>query len=43
MSLDLKLNYPAASYMGDSISTPDRIELVDQCSHVKLGRVDRYA
>lgn len=29
--------------MGNSVCTPDRIELVDQCTHVKLGRVDRYA
>jgi hypothetical protein len=35
---DLKLNYAAASCMGDSIGTPDRIELIDQCTNVKFGR-----
>jgi hypothetical protein len=29
--------------MGNRISTPDRIELVDQRTDVELGRVDRYA
>ena len=29
--------------MGNGISTPDRIELVDQRTDVELGRVDRYA
>ena len=29
--------------MGNGVCMPDRIELVDQCTHVKLGRVDRYA
>jgi hypothetical protein len=40
---DLKMNNTTAGCMGDSIGTPDRIEFVDQCSDVELGRVDRYA
>jgi hypothetical protein len=39
----LKMNNATAGCMGDGVGTPDRIELVDQCTHVKLGRVDRYA
>jgi hypothetical protein len=41
--LVLKMNNAAASCMGDSISTPDCIELIDQRTNVKFGRVDRYA
>jgi hypothetical protein len=40
---DLKLNYATTGCMGNGISAPDRIELVDQRTDVELGRVDRYA
>ena len=37
------MNNTTTRCMGDGIGTPNRIELVDQCTHVKFGRVDRYA
>ena len=40
---NLKMNNATTGCMGDGVGTPDRIELVNQCTHVKLGRVDRYA
>jgi hypothetical protein len=40
---DLKLNYATTGCMGNGISAPDRIELVDQRTDVELGRMDRYA
>jgi hypothetical protein len=38
----LKLNDATAGCMCDGIGAPDRIKLVDQCTDVELGRVDRY-
>ena len=29
--------------MGVTVGTPNRFELVDKCSYMELGRVDRYA
>src|SRR5262249_5878988 len=41
--INLKMNHATTGCMGDSIRTPDRVELVDQNTYMELGRVDRYA
>src|SRR5262249_30294036 len=38
-----QMNHATTGCMGNGVCTSDRIELVDQCTHVKLGGVDRYA
>jgi hypothetical protein len=40
---NLKMNNATAGCMGERIGTPDRIELVDQCTYMEFGGVDRYA
>jgi hypothetical protein len=37
------MNNATAGRMGDGVCTPDRIELVDQCTYMELGRVDGNA
>jgi hypothetical protein len=39
----LKMNHATAGCMGDGVGTPDRIELVDQSTYVKLGCMDGNA
>jgi hypothetical protein len=36
-----EMNHATTGCMGNGVCTPDRIELIDQCTHVKLGRVDK--
>jgi hypothetical protein len=38
-----EMNHATTGCMGDSVCTPDRIELVDQSTYMELGRVNRYA
>ena len=41
--LPLELNDATAGCMCDGVGASDRIQLVDQSTHMELGGVDRYA
>jgi hypothetical protein len=41
--LPLELNNATAGRMCDGVGASDRIQLVDQSTHMELGGVDRYA